>query len=299
MDEVIDSTVAPSGTGCVECLAGGDPGWWFHLRRCASCGHIGCCDASPSQHATAHYRATATPSSPAPNQAGTGSGTSRRERSPTRPELAAPPGIQVISRYRDRPVSFRRTGATPALTLTWSPLTQLWPCASVAAPAAVRPAIATAMTSSGAVHDPVAWSPAPSPSDRSRRGRKRGPGPAATPVGARRPVHLGQHEDEDDRDTAALGCAAERAPQRPRGRRGDESDRQHQQPVHTATITARREKPRWMRKGTLIAPMMPSTWNTDELSPAAARLRPRSSASRLGNQAVMPCSRRTGRRTPR
>lgn len=47
-----DQTVAPSGTGCVECLSTG--GWWFHLRRCAACGHIGCCDSSPSQHASAH-----------------------------------------------------------------------------------------------------------------------------------------------------------------------------------------------------------------------------------------------------
>jgi Zn-finger in ubiquitin-hydrolases and other protein len=46
--------VAPSGSGCVECLAGG--GWWFHLRRCAACGHIGCCDSSPSQHARAHWK---------------------------------------------------------------------------------------------------------------------------------------------------------------------------------------------------------------------------------------------------
>src|SRR5207249_10874412 len=43
------SLIPPSGTGCVECLAEG--GWWFHLRRCAECGHIGCCDSSPSQHA--------------------------------------------------------------------------------------------------------------------------------------------------------------------------------------------------------------------------------------------------------
>ena len=41
--------VPPSGTGCVECNATG--GWWVHLRRCAQCGHIGCCDSSPSQHA--------------------------------------------------------------------------------------------------------------------------------------------------------------------------------------------------------------------------------------------------------
>jgi hypothetical protein len=54
----IDPSVPPSGTGCAECLAGEGPGWWLHLRRCAACGHIGCCDNSPSQHATAHYEAT-------------------------------------------------------------------------------------------------------------------------------------------------------------------------------------------------------------------------------------------------
>ena len=50
----IDPTVPPSGTGCVECLAA--EGWWFHLRRCAQCGHIGCCDSSPAQHASGHAR---------------------------------------------------------------------------------------------------------------------------------------------------------------------------------------------------------------------------------------------------
>jgi hypothetical protein len=49
---VINPEVPPSGTGCVECLA--TEGWWFHLRRCAACGHIGCCDSSPSQHARHH-----------------------------------------------------------------------------------------------------------------------------------------------------------------------------------------------------------------------------------------------------
>jgi hypothetical protein len=51
----IDPAAPPSGAGCVECLAGDGPGWWFNLRRCAQCGHIGCCDASPSQHATGHW----------------------------------------------------------------------------------------------------------------------------------------------------------------------------------------------------------------------------------------------------
>ncbi|MGZ4619506.1 MAG: UBP-type zinc finger domain-containing protein, partial [Frankiaceae bacterium] len=44
----INPTARPSGTGCVECTGGDGPGWWFHLRRCAQCGHIGCCDSSPS-----------------------------------------------------------------------------------------------------------------------------------------------------------------------------------------------------------------------------------------------------------
>ncbi|HLZ95848.1 MAG TPA: UBP-type zinc finger domain-containing protein [Candidatus Dormibacteraeota bacterium] len=48
----MDPSVPPSGDGCVECLAAG--GWWLHLRRCAQCGHVGCCDSSPAQHASRH-----------------------------------------------------------------------------------------------------------------------------------------------------------------------------------------------------------------------------------------------------
>jgi hypothetical protein len=55
----IDVSIPPSGTGCVECEASG--GWWLHLRRCAQCGHIGCCDNSPAQHATAHAHSTGHP----------------------------------------------------------------------------------------------------------------------------------------------------------------------------------------------------------------------------------------------
>jgi hypothetical protein len=55
-DDQVNPTVPPSGTGCAECLEAG--GWWLHLRRCAQCGHIGCCDTSPSQHATAHAKST-------------------------------------------------------------------------------------------------------------------------------------------------------------------------------------------------------------------------------------------------
>ena len=55
----VDPSVPPSGEGCADCEATG--GWWVHLRRCAQCGHVGCCDSSPSQHATAHASATGHP----------------------------------------------------------------------------------------------------------------------------------------------------------------------------------------------------------------------------------------------
>ena len=42
--------------GCEECLEMG--GRWVHLRMCANCGHIGCCDSSPNRHATAHHFAS-------------------------------------------------------------------------------------------------------------------------------------------------------------------------------------------------------------------------------------------------
>ncbi len=55
----INLEAEPSGHGCVECEQQGS--WWFHLRRCAECGHIGCCDSSPGQHATAHFHTTRHP----------------------------------------------------------------------------------------------------------------------------------------------------------------------------------------------------------------------------------------------
>ena len=53
------NVVTPSDDGCHECLAAG--GRWVHLRMCQECGHVGCCDSSPSRHATAHFHATAHP----------------------------------------------------------------------------------------------------------------------------------------------------------------------------------------------------------------------------------------------
>ena len=54
----IDVEVLPSGATCVDCDAADPPGWWVHLRRCTACGHVGCCDTSPAQHATAHADAS-------------------------------------------------------------------------------------------------------------------------------------------------------------------------------------------------------------------------------------------------
>jgi uncharacterized UBP type Zn finger protein len=55
----IDPAAAPSGTGCARCVA--EDSWWFHLRRCAECGNVGCCDQSLGKHATAHFQATGHP----------------------------------------------------------------------------------------------------------------------------------------------------------------------------------------------------------------------------------------------
>ncbi|GIH92604.1 ubiquitin carboxyl-terminal hydrolase 14 [Planobispora siamensis] len=50
---------ARTSDGCEECLAMGSR--WVHLRRCLSCGHIGCCDSSPNKHATAHFKESGHP----------------------------------------------------------------------------------------------------------------------------------------------------------------------------------------------------------------------------------------------
>jgi uncharacterized UBP type Zn finger protein len=44
------------GDVCPDCVAIG--GEWVHLRECLVCGHIGCCDESPNQHATKHFHKT-------------------------------------------------------------------------------------------------------------------------------------------------------------------------------------------------------------------------------------------------
>jgi uncharacterized UBP type Zn finger protein len=44
---------------CEDCLREGTS--WVGLRLCRTCGHVGCCDSSPRQHATRHFRTTGHP----------------------------------------------------------------------------------------------------------------------------------------------------------------------------------------------------------------------------------------------
>ncbi len=54
-----DHLDAPPATACEDCLRTGSQ--WVHLRRCLSCGHVGCCDSSPQRHARAHAGDSAHP----------------------------------------------------------------------------------------------------------------------------------------------------------------------------------------------------------------------------------------------
>jgi hypothetical protein len=56
LDQVIIRELPESVDGCTDCLAEG--GVWLHLRICLACGHVGCCDDSPNQHARKHVTAT-------------------------------------------------------------------------------------------------------------------------------------------------------------------------------------------------------------------------------------------------
>ncbi|MDZ5446579.1 UBP-type zinc finger domain-containing protein [Micromonospora sp. 4G57] len=51
----------PKTTGeCPDCVTVGNADW-VHLRGCLTCGHVGCCDSSPLQHATKHFESTGHP----------------------------------------------------------------------------------------------------------------------------------------------------------------------------------------------------------------------------------------------
>jgi uncharacterized UBP type Zn finger protein len=40
---------------CEDCAELGEL-TWAHLRMCLTCGRVACCDSSPHQHATEHFR---------------------------------------------------------------------------------------------------------------------------------------------------------------------------------------------------------------------------------------------------
>jgi uncharacterized UBP type Zn finger protein len=45
---------------CEDCKEDGKAAW-AHLRMCLTCGHVGCCDSSPHQHASEHFSQTGHP----------------------------------------------------------------------------------------------------------------------------------------------------------------------------------------------------------------------------------------------
>ncbi|WBP85157.1 UBP-type zinc finger domain-containing protein [Kitasatospora cathayae] len=57
--EPVEPTDSAEPASCRECLATGAV--WVHLRRCLTCGRIGCCDSSTNKHASRHYEATGHP----------------------------------------------------------------------------------------------------------------------------------------------------------------------------------------------------------------------------------------------
>ncbi|MGX9789369.1 UBP-type zinc finger domain-containing protein [Mycobacterium sp. MMS18-G62] len=57
--DVVEPQPRTPGT-CQECDELGED-TWAHLRMCLTCGHVGCCDSSPHQHASEHFRRTGHP----------------------------------------------------------------------------------------------------------------------------------------------------------------------------------------------------------------------------------------------
>ena len=51
--------VSPFEYQCAECAKTGDE--WVHLRKCAECGIVLCCDDSVNRHARAHFTDTQHP----------------------------------------------------------------------------------------------------------------------------------------------------------------------------------------------------------------------------------------------
>jgi uncharacterized UBP type Zn finger protein len=54
-----NSKVPPRTEGCEECMKTGQS--WVALRKCLTCGHVGCCDSSPGRHANRHFNESGHP----------------------------------------------------------------------------------------------------------------------------------------------------------------------------------------------------------------------------------------------
>ena len=54
LDQLATASVGQPADVCETCVREG--GTWVHLRRCQTCGFVGCCDASPGKHARAHFQ---------------------------------------------------------------------------------------------------------------------------------------------------------------------------------------------------------------------------------------------------
>jgi Zn-finger in ubiquitin-hydrolases and other protein len=58
--EVRTDWPAVADPACEDCAREGRSDW-VSLRRCLTCGHVGCCDSSPGLHATAHHHEASHP----------------------------------------------------------------------------------------------------------------------------------------------------------------------------------------------------------------------------------------------
>lgn len=56
---VLPAVDADTPGACGDCRRDGTT--WVHLRLCTSCGHVACCDSSPSRHASRHHEETGHP----------------------------------------------------------------------------------------------------------------------------------------------------------------------------------------------------------------------------------------------
>jgi hypothetical protein len=59
LDTIEFTAIFDPVVGCEECLKIGSR--WAHVRMCMECGKVGCCDDSPSRHASKHARGVSHP----------------------------------------------------------------------------------------------------------------------------------------------------------------------------------------------------------------------------------------------